>query len=346
MTERINDFQQLLFPVREVPVYAALNQSDEAARIRIPGRKAIVDCSTDRILSVVSENYQLVSNRDALNYAYRCCEAAFPDIPRTAWVVSTADAPSTGGHCHFDLTETTSRIDFNGMPAEMRPDTYGPFVRVTNSYNRTRALGVTIGFMRKVCSNGMILPKSSIHFFYNHNTRRIGERIQFQIENGAFQGLKTQFLAFLEPLRQCHIPLSLHTRIALDALHITEAESRPKPARRATGREGPRPRSESRAKRARSSWERINSSVERLSERYAWELGPNAYSLMNVVTDLATRPADVEVRRRERHSLQCIAGRWLAAFSTACKESDFEPGRYADQLRESARMDSREGSYS
>ncbi len=319
-TARISDYEQLLFPVRSVPVYAELNQNDEATRIRIPGQRAIVDSRDGHVFSVVSENYQLVTNRDALNYAYQCCEAAFPDIPSGAWRVSAADAPSTGSHCYIDLTEATSGIDFRAKSPDERPDMYGPFVRVTNSYNRTRALGISIGFMRKVCSNGMIIPQSSIRLIYYHNSGDIGARIRTRIDSGAFANLKEEFLAYLKPLRECNIPMHLQTRIALLALRIVEPEPEP----------------ESSKNRARLAWERLNDSVDRLREKYVDDLGSNAYALMNVVTDMATRPAAVDgLRRSDRNSLQCMAGRWLADFSTACAKSDFEPEKYAEKLQES-----------
>ena len=314
MPQRISDYRELLFPVRSVPVFAQFVAGDETSRLRVPGRKAILDCSTNRVLSIVSENYRIVTNRDALDYAHQCCAAAFPDIPSRAWRVATADAPATGGHCHIDLVESTSKLKFDSVSPGNRPDTYGPFVRVTNSYNRTRALGFDIGFMRKVCSNGMIIPKSSVHFAFNHNTRNIGDRVRFEIKKGTFQGLRQRFLNFLEPLRQCHVPSFLLTPLALRALRVTEPRQPPG--------------------RGREAWEEINSRVDSLSRRYAGELGHNAYALTNVVSDIATRPADIGLRRRERNSLQRRAGEWLADFSSDCGRPAFDPYQYAMNLTE------------
>ena len=43
----------------------------------------------------------------------------------------------------------------NGGPSE----TYTPFVRITNSYNGTRALRIDLGFLREHCSNGVIFEQ-------------------------------------------------------------------------------------------------------------------------------------------------------------------------------------------
>ena len=94
MTNRITDHRDLMFPVRTVGVFAELRDGVEASLERIPGKKAIVNCTNDSVISVVSNDYQVVTNRDALDYGFRCCKAAFPDVPQTAWGVTAADAPA------------------------------------------------------------------------------------------------------------------------------------------------------------------------------------------------------------------------------------------------------------
>lgn len=313
MTNRITDYRKLMFPVRTVAVFAELRGGVGASHRRIPGKKAIVNCTNDQVISVVGDDYQVVTNRDALDHGFRCCEAAFPDIPRSAWDVTSADAPLSGGHCHLDLTHISARLRFDSVSAGQRPDTYGPFVRVANSYNRKRALGFAIGFMRKVCSNGMILPRSSISFSLDHNTKRIRERIEFETSRTRFQSLKEQFLAFLDPLQKCAMPREFFRPVSLLALRV------------------PTPKNPS--KRGQEAWDALNVYIRSLSEEYIHEVGENAYALLNVVSDLASRPSEAGLCRRERNSLQRLAGAWLAAFSSECKSASFDPARYLEELR-------------
>ena len=315
MTRRITDHRDVLFPVRTVHVFAQMRAGDEASLARIPGRKAIVNCTTGRVISVVSDNYQVVTNHQALDYAYQCCEAAFPGLPARSWIVNAADGPLTGGHCHIDLSHTSAQIRFGWEAPGRRPDIYGPFVRVTNSYNRTRALGFDIGFMRKVCSNGMILPQSSIRFSFDHNTRNIADRIRFQTSGSQFQNLKTKFLAFLEPLRNCEVPKEQFLPITLLAMRVRHPESL--------------------RERQKQAWEDLRTRVESLVERYVSDLGPNGYALMNVISDLASRPVDA-LNRRERHSLQRLAGSWLAEFSAECSKAGFCLTGYVERLGQGA----------
>jgi Domain of unknown function (DUF932) len=104
-----------------------------------------------------------------------CCRKVFPDTKDTEWEVKTSDGPATGGHCFIDLAHNSTALDFSIVPAQDPPDVFGPFIRVTNSYNGLRALAFDIGFLRKVCKNGLILPDTIIRFKFSHLRRDIGE---------------------------------------------------------------------------------------------------------------------------------------------------------------------------
>jgi hypothetical protein len=52
----------------------------------------------------------------------------------------------TAGHCFIDLVHNSAALDFTGVPVQGRPEAFGPFIRVTNSYNGLRALAFNIGF--------------------------------------------------------------------------------------------------------------------------------------------------------------------------------------------------------
>ena len=185
--------------------------------------------------------------------------------------------------------------------------------RVANSYNRKRALGFNIGFMRKVCSNGMIVPQSSISFSLDHNTKRIRERIEFQTSSTRFTSMQTKFIEFLAPLQRCEVPAEFFRPIALFALRVPIPE---KPSKREQG-----------------AWDQFDSHIKSLSEGYTDQVGGNAYALLNVISDLASKPPETVMRRRERHSLQRLAGAWLAEFSSECKKDSFDLPRYVQQLR-------------
>jgi hypothetical protein len=75
-------------------------------------------------------------------------------------------------------------------------------------------------------------------------------------------------------------------------------------------------------------WNALSAHVVDLCNRYAADLGDNAYAVFNAVTDFASYPLSNRLVRRERNSLQRSAGEWVSAFSQQCRQPDFDLTRY------------------
>ena len=75
---RLTKLDDVLFPVEEQPVFAVIRTKSGERRLPVPDKKAIVNAKTDRVLGVVSRGYRLVTNRQALGWAYQCCRTLFP----------------------------------------------------------------------------------------------------------------------------------------------------------------------------------------------------------------------------------------------------------------------------
>ena len=96
-----NGLNAIMFPIESVPVFA---ETEPGRRERIPGKKAHWSTSySRRVLSVVSERYQVLHNQVALDLAYAYCIRAFPNTAPAGWNVFSIEAPMTGGHCRIDL---------------------------------------------------------------------------------------------------------------------------------------------------------------------------------------------------------------------------------------------------
>jgi uncharacterized protein DUF932 len=134
------------------------------------------------------------------------------------------DAPSTAGYCHFDLTHNSTALDFSFLPAAQRPEAFGPFIRVTNSYNGLRALAFDIGFFRKVCRNGLIVPDTIIRFKFVHLRRDIGQSISFNVARDRLAGLKASFGNLLGSLRDCAVPKADFPSLVRGALSLRPPE--------------------------------------------------------------------------------------------------------------------------
>ena len=314
---RLTDLDDVLFAVEEHPVFASIKTESGERRLAIPDRKAIVNRDSGRVLGVVSRGYRLVSNREALDMACECCRTVFPETEPGEWEVRATDAPGTGRHCFIDLAHNSTTLDFTFVPAKDRPDAFGPFIRVTNSYNGLRALAFDIGFYRKVCKNGMILPESVIRFKFTHLHSEIGETIQFEIAHEKLAKLKASFGEYLGVLRDCSVGRSQLEPLMFAVLSLRK----PKNARP----ESP----------AAADWNALQRHLKEMCDRYAAELGENAYAAFNAMTEFASHPPDNRCVFRERHSFQRRVGAWLNDFNRICRQPGFDLGEHIAEISKS-----------
>jgi len=309
---RLTKLEEILFPVQEHPVFVSFSDGDVSRQLAVPEKKAIVNRTSHRVLGVVSRGYRLVSNKEALDMAYQCCSTVFPNTKPGEWGVKAIDAPNTAGHCYIDLAHNSTVLDFFFVPANQRPDLFGPFIRVTNSYNGLRALGFDIGFYRKVCKNGMIMPDSIIRFKFNHQRSEIGKTIQFEVAKQRLAKLTTIFTDSLTGLRNCAVQLPQFESLVCGALSLTPPNE-------------PDERQE-------SDWEDLRDHLAEMSGRYVSELGENAYAAFNTITEFASHPPDNRCLHRDRHSLQRLAGSWLTSFRESSRRPGFSITSHLDEL--------------
>ena len=310
---RITTLDTILFPVEERPVFVAIQTKAGQKYLRVPNRKAIVNEINGRILGVVSKEYRVVTNSEALDLAYECCRMVFPEHKAGEWRVSTVDAPYSAGHCFIDMTHNSASLDFRDVDPESRPDAYGPFIRVTNSYNGMRALRFDIGFYRKICENGLILPESAIRFKFNHLQREIGKAIKLDIMQEKLMKMRKSFGENMKALREYPIDRSEFEPLMRSVLLIRKPNhAKPKNWE------------------VEKNWNALQLHIKKMCDAYATELGENAYAVFNAITDFASHPPDNRCVYRERHSFQRLAGSWLVDFSRDCTNPGFDLKKYIE----------------
>ncbi len=200
------------------------------------------------------------------------------------------------------------------MPAKDRPDIFGPFICVTNSYNTVRALRFDIGYFRKVCANGLIIPDAIVKIHFVHSRRTIGDKIKFDVARERLTKFRNSFADLLGALRDCSVPRSLFEPLTLGALLFHEPKGADTNGRRA------------------KDWALLKAHIRKVSDHYAGELGENAYAVFNTITVFASRPSINRSVQRERHSFQQLAGKWLSVFSRECREPGFKIDGYLMKL--------------
>lgn len=299
----------IMFPVEAVPVFA---ETEPGRRERIPGKTALINSDSRRVLSVVSERYQVLHNAAALDLAYAYCTKAFPNTAPANWYVFSIEAPMTGGHCRIDLKYRGELLAYDWAFSTGMQDRFEPFVRVTNSYNRVHAFSLHFGFIRWACTNGLVQWGSRIKISVAHNTKEMEKDIERALSEAKFRKAKEDLRKSLDRLSRTPVARPWFRGIVLSVLRISRPRGMPVDRVRA--------------------WEAFERAIDHKVEQYIEECGENAYALMNVVTDLATQPQvdahDYSFIRRERHTLQRLAGTWVGAFGRSLADPSFDVSAY------------------
>lgn len=311
---RLTNLDDIMFPVEEHPVFVNMSTKSGERCLPVPDKKALVNARSGRVLGVVSRGYRMVPNSKALDWAYQCCCLTFPETKPSEWQVTASDAPYTGSYCCIDLMHNTTALNFSLVSPQNRPEAFGPFVRVTNSYNGLRALTFDIGLYRKVCKNGMIVPDAIIRFSYAHLSREIGREIAFEIDHARLEKVKTVFNDYMDVLRECTVPRAYFLPLLRGALHINE------------------PKNITTNRKITDEWKSLSGHLEATCYQYIQELGENAYSAFNAITDFASHPPENRCVYRDRHSYQQLAGAWLSRFHDECRQKDFSLSEYLVKL--------------
>lgn len=303
---RNTDLSTILFPVELRPVgyipsgpdaksspEESGEESDPEAFESINQYKAVVRGDNGTVFAVVSSRYELLHNSRALDLGKKAFEHLFPEASAADFIVFDLHSTKTGSACHIDLIHKTYSSDV------WEQETWLPFLRVSNSYNRSRALGFDFGFVRKLCSNGVIFRKETIQARFYHTKGELEVDLAQDKSFLRLKELESQFAAHMKGLREATVdgqyllPLS----IFLLGLDFDLGASNP----RKNGEE-------------RKRLSDVVDSLNGLIANYVGELGNSAYTAMNAATDLATHSPATAGRFATSAALQEQVGERSAEF--------------------------------
>jgi hypothetical protein len=299
--------EKALFPVELRPVWVPMERGnlEEISRYQ-----AVVDVNQRHVFSVVANDYKLVHNREAVELGRQCFGAVFqltsPDAIKPYNIVM----PKTRSFCHIDFIHPDASFDFYDE------DPWTPFLRVTNSYNRTFALNFDLGFCRGICKNGLIAGKQSIEFKYTHSKSSGRDpKGEFAVRSGEFANLEADFIDSLHNLKRYHVPPEFMWPLLCKVFRVTI------------------PDWETLTPQQEMLWEKKLNAVTALRDDYFAMLGQNGYAALNVMTDYASRPT-VEISAEQRiNALQTYSGEWVTDFVSQIQHREFDfrdyLGKYA-----------------
>lgn len=322
MTTANKNLASVLFEVEQRPIYIKYSQPPSPTLFDDPdGRKpffsevdrfqAVVDVERDYVFSVVANGYKLISNEEAVALGKECFKSVFSRTTSDGMEVFNITMPKTRSFCHIDFVHKES--DFK--PWEN--DKWSPFLRVTNSYNRTKLLRFDLGFCRWICENGMIFGNKSITFRYTHTHGAI-EKVEFKTSFGELKKLETEFIENLRNLKRFNVPEKQMLPMVCKAFDLkVNADDLSKPKRAEQLRE-------------------FRNHVNYLTAKYYAEMDSTAYAALNIITDFATRPKSFISQETMVDILQKRSGAWMDDFIKEIDDKKFDFDIYLAEYKETA----------
>lgn len=329
-TKRNTNLSEILFKVEQKPIY--LRESSEPQKnlfgdvihsqddknpkySKISRFQAVTDIESDYVFSVVAESYKLITNAEAIKLGEQCFKSIFPNLKSEDMEVFHITYPKTKSFCHIDFTHKEGGFE------PWQDDKWIPFLRVTNSYNRTKLLRFDLGFCRWICTNGMIFGEKSITFRYLHTHSEVAKTAKFETDFGELKTLEKEFIEKLHNLKRYHVPEKCMLPLVCKTFSIDADEqdiSKPK-----------------RAGQLLNFKNQINS----LTKLYFENLGQNGYAALNVLTDFASRPDNLYISPESMvDKLQKRSGEWADEFIKEIKDDSFMFEKYLSSYVKTAEL--------
>ena len=327
---KFRNVNEAFFPVSMRPATCRGNQGTE--RI-LPGYCALYDDERDVPFTVVSRHYKLITNEDAYYMAEALARGVF-GRHLEEFKCYNIHMPKTYGSCRIDLILPQSLF----YPFGDAKESWTPFIRISNSYNRTIRLRYEIGFCRWICLNGVIFGKKGYSISFAH--LNMEQDWHYKIEQfvkevrsklGPVDDMIKVFGKKLGELNTIPIPENMILPTFCKVFSIPDVDS------------------EDVTPASRIKYLVQADSVKRAGASYYDELGDNAYAMMNVLTDFASFPVG-HVSQTNIHSYQSKVGEWINELLEANKKVDFklenfigeEAISHAEKLEEAIPVDVQE----
>lgn len=231
--------------------------------------------------SRVSGGYRLIKNEEAIEAGRRVFSLAFGEAAARELRPINLTMPRRRTFMHADLAAESLTF------ALWNDDAWTPFLRVSNSYNKTQQLRFTIGVHRLICANGMI-GEDGVTYTDPHR-RPLDAWIEdlerkpltnFGLARFDPRGMRER----LERLAEVAVPppeflaglaraLDLDPPSALDRLTDGSRRDRRRRARAPSARH----------------WRRVGQHLRRLADRYRDTHGDTAFALLGAASEYASR---------------------------------------------------------
>ncbi len=305
------DLSTAFFPVALRPVFMA-SPADAEFYQCLDRHRAVVDVEREYAFALVTEGYELITNQMAYELSGDIVNRVFQFTALDDLECFNITMPKSRSFCHIDLIDGTAGF----LP--WKGDKWTAFLRITNSYNRTRRLRYQLGFCRWICRNGMIFGAKSIEFSNSH-TRQFRERTHgFADTIGDIKSIEEELKGQLHQLRELSVSKTRMRSIFCRAFDIRVDGSIELGSRRA------------------EQLARMRRQVDSLTSKYFGEFGYNCYAALNVLTEYASSPVGVISPEGSMDSLQRRTADWMREVLKDSAAPGFSWDGYLNNFRDIA----------
>lgn len=310
---KARDPAEAFFPVEMRPLF--MPTADDLDKYqKLMRHFAVVDVERQNPFAVVTDDYELVTNKAAYDMAAEVMKKVFHTTHVGDMECLNITMPKTRSFCHIDLIHK----DANFLVDEK--DEWTAFLRITNSYNRTRRLRFELGFCRWICLNGMIFGSKSIEFSNAHTRSGTFKIERYMDQIGDIRKLEAALVEKLHRLKRYYVPQEEMLPILCSAFDIKVT------------------RDVLEKKRRVDYLVTLREQARTLTNSYFSKMGPHGYAALNVLTDYASRPNGLIAPEANIHVLQQKAGSWMDDFISAIQSSDFSFDSYLADYRQTAEL--------
>ncbi len=143
---------------------------------------AVVDVNRNFVFAMVTKNYELITNEQAMTIGHECFQTVFEQTDVSEMKIYNTVMSKNRSICHVDYVHP--KAQYNNY---FEKESWTPFLRITNSYNRTRQLQFHLGFCAEDLPQRRHLWQDSITFKRDHSRssdKKLKE--QFILHRGTF----------------------------------------------------------------------------------------------------------------------------------------------------------------
>ncbi|MCL5670048.1 MAG: DUF932 domain-containing protein [Acidobacteria bacterium] len=297
---RETDLAKACFPVglRDV-----LQATESGQMLHIPKYKAVANLADNAVFSVVTDNYRLVTNSEAVELGKICFKQLFDTVNLDDMEIFNIIMPKTKSFCHIDIIHKKHVVNI------WKEEVWVPYLRITNSYNKMKALRFDLGFCRKLCDNGMIFEKEAVKFKFYHTMDHIAPEGEFHIDMHRLKELEKAFVECMHNLKRYYVPEEYLFPLVCKVLELSfnlDSEN------------------EQESAREREKFGSVKEAISKLRGQYYGALGPNGYSALNIISDFASRPFAYTKMNNMIDVYQKRTGGWIDSFLEAIASDDFK----------------------